>query len=95
MAGWINIVTGWIMWPNDATQLGEEQTVNQKLAQQKLREANAVKRYEVTRADLPIHCPMDNTTLWNSHPRVYLPIEDSGEARCPYCGALYVLKDED
>ena len=95
MAGWINIETGWIMWPTDSTQPGEEQTVNQKFAQQKPREANAVKRYEVTRADLPLHCPMDNTTLWNSHPRVYLPIEDSGEARCPYCGALYVLKDED
>ncbi|NNF97475.1 MAG: zinc-finger domain-containing protein, partial [Halobacteria archaeon] len=46
--------------------------MSQKIAQQKLREANAVKRYEVTRADLPLHCPMDNTTLWNSHPRVYL-----------------------
>ena len=56
---------------------------------------NAQNRYEVTRADLPLHCPMDNMTLWNSHPRVYLAIEDSGEARCPYCGALYVLKDED
>ena len=95
MAGWINTVTGWIMWLTDSNQLGEEQTVNQKIAQQKPREANAVKRYEITRADLPLHCPMDNTTLWNSHPRVYLPIEDSGEARCPYCGALYVLKDED
>ena len=95
MDGWFNIVTGWIMWPNDSNQLGEEQIVNQNIAQQKPREANAVKRYEVTRADLPIHCPMDNTTLWNSHPRVYLPIEDTGEARCPYCGALYVLKDED
>jgi len=31
--------------------------------------------------------------LWNSHPRVYLPIEDAGEATCPYCGAVYVLKD--
>ena len=69
--------------------------MNQKISQQKPREANAVKRYEVTRADLPLHCPMDNMTLWNSHPRVYLAIEDSGEARCPYCGALYVLKDED
>lgn len=95
MADWINIKTGWIMWPTDSTQPGEEHSVNQKFAQQKPREANAVKRYEVTRADLPLHCPMDNTTLWNSHPRVYLPIEDSGEARCPYCGALYVLKDED
>ena len=61
---------------------------------QKPVQANAVKRYEVSRADLPLHCPMENMTLWNSHPRVYLPIEeDGGESKCPYCGALYVLKD--
>ena len=58
----------------------------------KLIEANAQNRYEVTRADLPLSCPMPGMTLWNSHPRVYLPIEDSGEERCPYCGAVYVLK---
>jgi len=57
-------------------------------------QANAVSRYEVTTADLPLHCPMDNMSQWNSHPRVFLPIEDSGEARCPYCGALYILKDK-
>lgn len=56
-------------------------------------QSNAVKRYEVTRRDLPLHCPMPNMTLWNSHPRVYLPIEETGEARCPYCGAVYILKD--
>ena len=54
--------------------------------------ANAKNRYEVTRADLPLHCPMEGMSLWNSHPRVYLPIEDTGEAQCPYCGASYVLK---
>ncbi len=54
---------------------------------------NAQNRYEVTRADLPLHCPMDSMSLWNSHPRVYLPIEDTGKAKCPYCGADYVLKD--
>jgi uncharacterized Zn-finger protein len=61
--------------------------------QENLIEANAQNRYEVTRADLPLSCPMPGMTLWNSHPRVYLPIEDSGEERCPYCGAVYVLKD--
>ncbi|MBI3561229.1 MAG: zinc-finger domain-containing protein [Gammaproteobacteria bacterium] len=55
--------------------------------------ANAEKCYQVTRKDLPLHCPMDSMTLWNSHPRVYLPIEDKGTVRCPYCGALYELKD--
>lgn len=56
-------------------------------------EPNAQNRYEVTRADLPLHCPLDSMSLWNSHPRVYLPIEATGQAKCPYCGADYVLKD--
>jgi uncharacterized Zn-finger protein len=55
--------------------------------------ANAQNRYEVTHADLPLSCPMPGMSLWNSHPRVYLPIEDTGEERCPYCGAVYILKD--
>ena len=54
--------------------------------------ANAQKRYEVTRADLTLSCPMPGMGLWNAHPRVYLPIEaEGGEARCSYCGAVYVL----
>lgn len=56
-------------------------------------EANAANRYEVTRADLPLNCPMDSMSLWNSHPRVYLAIEATGQSKCPYCGAVYVLKD--
>jgi uncharacterized Zn-finger protein len=56
--------------------------------------ANAQQRYDITRDDLPLHCPMDNMTLWNSHPRVYLPVEETGRAVCPYCGAEYVLKDQ-
>jgi len=47
---------------------------------------------EVTAADLPLHCPMPGQSLWNSHPRVFLPIEDKGEALCPYCGTLYKLQ---
>lgn len=57
-------------------------------------QSNAVKRYEITKKDLPLHCPMPSMTLWNSHPRVYLPIEETGEAACPYCGAVYILKDQ-
>ncbi|HEX9627183.1 MAG TPA: zinc-finger domain-containing protein [Acidiferrobacterales bacterium] len=60
-----------------------------------LKQANAQNRYEVTPDDLPAHCPMEGTSLWNSHPRVYLPLEESGEARCPYCGAIYVLKRDE
>lgn len=63
---------------------------NKKPAKQ---QANAQSHYDVTRADLPLHCPMDGMSLWNSHPRVYLPIEDDGKAKCPYCGAEYVLVD--
>ncbi len=57
------------------------------------KQSNAQTRVEVTHKDLPLHCPMPGTSLWDSHPRVYLPIEDSGEERCPYCGTVYVLKD--
>jgi uncharacterized Zn-finger protein len=54
---------------------------------------NAEHRYEVTRADLPLSCPMPGMYLWNSHPKVYLPVEQTGEAKCPYCGAEYYLRD--
>jgi uncharacterized Zn-finger protein len=52
---------------------------------------NAQSRYEVTPADLPLSCPMPSMSLWNSHPRVYLPIEATGWAKCPYCSAEFVL----
>ena len=57
--------------------------------------ANAEKRYTVSRADLPLSCPLPSMALWNSHPRVYLPIEDApgGEVQCPYCGSHFVLAD--
>lgn len=58
-------------------------------------EANAENQYTVTRADLPLHCPMDGMSLWSSHPRVYLAIEETGKAKCPYCGADYTLVDSD
>ena len=54
---------------------------------------NTENEYRVTRADLPLSCPMPGMALWNSHPKVYLPIEKSGNARCPYCGAEYFLDD--
>jgi len=54
--------------------------------------ANAENRYEITKADLPLNCPMDHMSHWNSHPKVYLSIEQTGHAKCPYCGADYYLK---
>ena len=53
---------------------------------------NKQRQIEVTADDLPLHCPMPSMLLWNSHPRVFLPIEDTGEALCPYCGTRYTLK---
>jgi uncharacterized Zn-finger protein len=59
-----------------------------------LAQANAQKVYEVRRTDLPLCCPTPEMALWNSHPRVYLPIEaEGGKSTCPYCGAQYVLLD--
>jgi uncharacterized Zn-finger protein len=61
---------------------------------EQLETANAERSYRVTRADLPLHCPMPDSFLWNSHPKVFLPIEETGEAKCPYCSASYTLVDE-
>ncbi|MEO7774744.1 MAG: zinc-finger domain-containing protein [Steroidobacteraceae bacterium] len=55
-------------------------------------QANAAQHYDVTDADLPLSCPMPQMALWNSHPRVYLPIEATGWAKCGYCGAEFTLK---
>jgi uncharacterized Zn-finger protein len=54
---------------------------------------NSSHRYEVKASNLPIHCPIPGTSLWNSHPKVYLPIvENGGRTQCPYCGTEYLLK---
>ena len=55
-------------------------------------QSNAENKYTVTAAELPLHCPMDGMSLWNSHPRVFLSIEETGHAKCPYCGAEYTLE---
>lgn len=52
---------------------------------------NARRHYTVHHGDLPLHCPLPGMSLWNSHPRVFLPIEVTGKAMCPYCGAEFTL----
>lgn len=53
---------------------------------------NAKKAIEVKASDLPVHCPAEGSSLWNSHPQVYIPVEENGgEAKCPYCGAIFKL----
>jgi uncharacterized Zn-finger protein len=53
-----------------------------------------LRRYDITRADLPLSCPMPGMRLWDAHPRVYLPIDATGQAVCPYCEAKYFLKKD-
>ncbi len=62
--------------------------------EQTMETPNTVTRMEVTPRDLPLHCPVPGSSLWNSHPKVYLPIEENGgHAKCPYCGTDYYIKE--
>ena len=56
---------------------------------------NAETVIQLTKDDLPLHCPLDRMRLWDSHPRVYLPLEADGTAMCPYCGTRFVLIETD
>lgn len=47
---------------------------------------------ELGAENLPAHCPNPAMPLWSSHPRVFLELDDHGEAKCPYCGTAYKLK---
>lgn len=62
---------------------------------QKLIPANAQNKYSVRPKDLPLSCPMPGMYLWNSHPKVYIPVAETGEAKCPYCGAEYHMTSAD
>lgn len=50
--------------------------------------------YEISPQNLPLSCPLKNSSLWDSHPRVYLPIAKTGQVTCPYCETEYFLKNE-
>ena len=55
---------------------------------------NSEQSYTVTHDMLPLHCPTKEMSLWNSHPRVYLPIEEeNGKINCPYCGTQFILQN--
>ena len=62
---------------------------------QNLIPANAQNKYGVRASDLPLSCPMPGMYLWNSHPKVFIPVQETGEAKCPYCGAQYHLVDDE
>jgi len=46
---------------------------------------------EISEKDLPLHCPMPDMSKWNAHPRVFLSLDEKGEALCPYCSTRYRL----
>jgi len=49
---------------------------------------------EVSAEALPLFCPTPAVSLWSAHPRVAIPVDKLGEARCPYCSTLYKFKGE-
>src|SRR5262245_45154875 len=81
---------------NFGPEIRGERAVRQRQGRvdEHLEAPNAQRAYKVTRADLPLHCPLPSMYLWNSHPKVYLPIEATGEATCPYCSTTYRLVDD-
>ena len=51
------------------------------------------RQVEVSEKQLPLHCPLPGAPLWARHPRVFLNVAAEGESRCPYCGTLYIYRD--
>lgn len=41
-----------------------------------------------------VYCPspLAGMKIWDGHPKVYLDVGRTGEAKCPYCGTVYKLK---
>ncbi len=37
--------------------------------------------------------PLAGMQTWNTHPKVFLDVARTGEAKCPYCSTVYRLKD--
>jgi uncharacterized Zn-finger protein len=52
------------------------------------------RRYEISANELPLSCPLANERVWDAHPRVYLPLEETGHVVCPYCGTEYILTNK-
>jgi len=56
---------------------------------QNLKPANTQRQYKVSAQQASVCCPTPEMQLWNSHPRVYLAMEQ-GHAVCPYCNAEFI-----
>jgi uncharacterized Zn-finger protein len=48
---------------------------------------------ELDAKDLPAFCPNPQMPIWCHHPRVFLDLSHQNEARCPYCGTAYRLRE--
>lgn len=66
---------------------------NQKTTSSLLTQACTQQKQTIHSNQLPLSCPNEGNEVWNAHPRVFLPIEKTGEETCPYCGTVYILKD--
>ena len=55
-------------------------------------------RIELLASDLNgqggVYCPSAKAhmQIYSSHPKVYLDVARTGQAKCPYCGTVYALK---
>jgi len=49
--------------------------------------------FHIKKEQLPLHCPLPEMSLWNQHPKVFLPIEETGKEKCPYCGTEFILEE--
>jgi uncharacterized Zn-finger protein len=56
-------------------------------------ETNTKQPIKVKSSDLPYYCPPRNSSSATMHPRVYMKFDGTGHAKCPYCGARYVIED--
>jgi len=36
--------------------------------------------------------PVAGMKIWNGHPRIFLDVARTGQAKCAYCGTVYKLK---
>ncbi|MFT7214475.1 MAG: putative Zn-finger protein [Granulosicoccus sp.] len=59
-----------------------------------MQQPNSQTLVEVTWDELPLHCPTPDASLWDSHPKVFIPLDQSPEATCSYCGTVYRLVEQ-
>ena len=39
--------------------------------------------FRIKKEQLPLHCPLPEMSLWNQHPKVYIPLDKKGQGKCP------------